>query len=425
MESDSPEVKPLDPQQIIKDREAAAAKRGPMDAADSDVIGHPSDGFNAMAEKLDKAMKEVLSKSNVQKDPTPAPDDSDKKTTDSKKKPAENKESKTPDAPKDDKATADPENFTSAKAADWKKLKALREEAEKKASEIQAKYDLTAKEYEEFRKKVGDPARLEALNKRIAEVEAEREKMAEILKREAIEKTEEFNSHWNGKLSKAIAKAKEAVGEEHAERVEQLMALPPSKWRKAQLNEIREEVEGLDADMFAMAVANYDEAREGREAQLKDSKATYENLKNMRIQDSEAARKMAEQKNEAALAAVLSVARESMPAFKRTDDTDHNAQVDAAEQFATRFFKKQLSDSELALLPVLAMEAKRYSERVVPSLEKKVAELEAALAEYRGAQPTPGGGTKDQRAAGAGGGGGKSGSSFIDKFNEYWPQGNR
>jgi hypothetical protein len=116
---------------------------------------------------------------------------------------------------------------------------------------------------------------------------------------------------------------------------------------------------------------------------------------------------------------VLAIAREISPSFKSSDDAEHNAFVQKSEEFLHKFFKNELSDTDLASLPVMAREALRLSERVVPSMAKKISELEAALKNYQRSSPTPASG-KD-----AGANSGTLTASFIDKFNELWPQGNR
>lgn len=423
---DSP-VTVLSPEKIAAEHAAAQARLNPvpdepsLSSAD-DVVSHPSNTFNDMASKLEEAMKSF--RTDAPKDKSPAPDNTDKKTTDSKNKPqtAPDQKTKPNDPSKQPEASQEPEppNFTSAKAKDWKAVKEAKEAAEKQAKDWQEKYTLTTKEYEEFRKKAGDPAQTEALKKQFEELQKQRDALEEKVRTVDLSQDDRFNAEFNDKFKFAIDKAKDAAGD-HAERVEQLLNLPPSKWRKERLSEIRDELAGFDQGQLDIAVAAFDQARADRDVRLKNSKETYIKLKQADQEKQLHEQRLYSQKAEAAMNAVLSVARETTDAFKKTEDADHNSFVEQSEQFVTKFFKRQLTDTEQALLPVLAMEAKRYSERVVPAMAKKIAELEEALKQYKGGTPSNGAGSGSREQKGTG----SERHSFQEIFNREWPAGNR
>lgn len=419
--TDEPPVIALSPDRIAQDRAAADARSaklpdGPMDAAESDVVMHPSHSFNDMASKLDKAMKEVGKKESTSPPLDTGPVD-DKKQTDSKHKP------KAEDAKQADDKTAenvDDKTITSAKAADWKVLKQQRDDAQKQRDEFKQKHELTTKEYEEFRKRAVDSGEVEKVKAEMKSVVEERAKLQEQLETVALERSEKFSKFYENKFTESSARAKDAVGTENAERISQLMALPPSKWRKDAINEIRETLAGVDQGQLDIAIAEHDHARNDRDTQLKNSKENYKRLQDLESEKALTEKQQREKRSEAVLASVLSFARDNFESFKTGEDKAHNEEIPQHEEFLERFFKGKMAENEIATLPLLALEAKRLASKVVPSQTKKIAELEAALKEYQGVNPPANGGAP----RGASGTSNKE-KSFAEVFQEQWPQGNR
>lgn len=414
--ADEPAAMPLNPADIAKQQAQAAANDQVQ--AHPDIMP-PSKAFNDMASKLEAYMKEATAKPAATPDKSTAPDNKQVQTDSKTKLPAQDDKAKaTPAEPADDPAN---KTITSAKAADWKALKEKRDQAEKTAAELKTKLDLTSKEYEEFRKNSVNTMELEKIRAEAKTTADERQKLKEKLELVALEKSDEFNGFYKAQFDASLAKARTVVGKDHAEKIEALLALPPSKWRNERLNEIREGIEsGFDQGQLDIAVAAYDSARMDRDSKLKDSKTNYARLEQRRMEDAVEAQQKQAIQTEAAKTAVLQLAQANVESFKRGEDKEHNAFVEESEQYVDRFFKRQLGESELALLPVLAREAKRYAERVVPSLEKELAEAKAALKQYQESNASPGGEGRP-----AGGSAGDKATGFVNRFNELWPAGNR
>lgn len=395
----------LSDEQINKDRAAAAAKLPdqPMDAAKEDIISHPANGLTSMADKLEKAMKEVRNQS------TTAPTET--KATDAKTEPV----AATPAEPAPEEKT-----ITSAKAADWKAVKEKAKAAEARATETEQKLSLVAKEYEEFKKKAVDMATLEAERKRLSEVQAEYDKVRKTLETVALERSDEFKSSFDAKFTESLNRAKDAVGAK-AEQIESLMQLPPSKWRKEQINTIREELSGVDQGQLDVALSEYDRTRIDRDNQLKNSEDGYKKLLGMKSERANREKELESHRIEAAINSVVSLAKERYDAFKQSDNEELNKMVPIHEERIRKFYKGQLAPNELALMPILAAEQERQSKFVIPALESKIKELEATLAEYDKTNPKPAGGATQQQPSGTG----QPKSNFIDTFNKLWPAGSR
>lgn len=410
VETEEVEVKPLSPEQIIRDRAAAKSNVVIQDEPMGEDANPPGSVFNEMASKLEKAMSEV-NKRQSQPEADTGPKDN-LKQTDSKNKPdAATTEVKAEPVADDIEA----KTITSAKAADWKALKDKLKTHETQAKEWEQKHKVVESEYSEFRKKAGDVAVIEQTKKEKEALQVERDKFKTQLETVALERSEEFSSFYQEKFDTALKKAKDAVGTE-SERIEQLMQLPPTKWRKEQINAIRDELIGSDQGQLDIAISQYDEARSDKEAKLKDSKTNYAKLIQMQTDRAAQDRLSTDKRREAITASVLTLAKD-YDSFKPSDDTNHNATVAQNEEFVKKFITGRLEGTDLALMPILATEAKRYKDVVVPALTKQVEELKAALAQYQGANPTPAGGSRvDSKGQPKG---------FIDTFNEMWPAGNR
>lgn len=406
--------RPLSDEQIAKDRAAAPQQRqrlpplpeAPMAAAEHEVIGQPGPAFNDMADKLEKALKGVL-----QQSPTaPEPKDEAPKTAEAKAV-----DPKAPQAPAE--PAPEEKTITSAKAADWKAVKEKAAKFETEAKDYAQKHALVTKEYEEFKKKAVDMAKVEEVSKKATELQAERDTLKEQIKQVALERSDEFKSAYDSRFTEALSRAKDAVGPARGDQIESLMQLPPTKWRKEQLNAIREELDGVDQGQLDVSIRDYDVARKERESAITNSEATYKHLLGMQAEKANRVRELETHRITAAVESVLALARENYDSFKAGDKEEQKATVQANEERVRKFFKGQLDGHELAKLPLHAAEYERITKDVLPSMEKKIKELEATVAQYEAsANPGPGGGGGGQSGAA----GGKE-SDFISTFQRNWP----
>lgn len=390
-------VRPMSPDAIAKQQQAVA------NAETQQIVQHPADTqnksiFNQMSEKLSKAMQEVT-----------APK-------------VEAKAEATPEAKAEVAATdakTEPETFTSAKAADWKKLKADREEWQKKAADLEQKHTATVKELEAIRAKAIATDPNPELQKQLDELRTEKEKYLQQLETVALERSERFSSAFQKVFDASLARAKEAAGT-NAEKVEHLIQLQPSKWRKERIQEVAETLSDMDRAALSMAITEYDRARADRDEALKNAR---ENLKKVQALDAEKSQRE-QQLNaarvEAAIKSVMEKAR-SREAFQIKEGQDaHNASVKANEMEVDRFLRGQMSADAIAEIPLDAIEGRRLRSVVVPELQKRLAEAEAALKEYQTAKPGTTGPVAKQQAKPSGGENTGDRRPFMDKVLSQW-----
>lgn len=391
-------VRPMSPDAITKQQQAVAS------AETQQIVTHPSDApqsksiFNQMSQKLEKAMQEVTAP-KVEAKPEATP------------------EAKAEVAATD--AKTEPETFTSAKAADWKKLKADREEWQKKATDLEQKHTATVKELEAIRAKAIATDPTPELQKQLDELRTEKEKYLQQLETVALERSERFSSAFQKVFDASLARAKEAAGD-NAEKIDHLIQLPPSKWRKERIQEVAETLSDMDRAALSMAITEYDRARSDRDEALKNSR---ENLKKVQALDAEKSQRE-QQLNaarvEAAIKSVMEKAR-SREAFQIKEGQDaHNASVKANEMEVDRFLRGQMSADAIAEIPLDAIEGRRLRSVVVPELQKRLAEAEAALKEYQTAKPGTTGPVSKQQAKPSGGENNGDRRPFMDKVLSQW-----
>lgn len=410
------DVKPLSREQIIKERQAFNPQ--PMEAVDGDVVPDPVGNINDMASKLDKALSEMKQKQEPPRDADPSPKEQkpEAKVADTKQTQADTKQTQAAE-------DIESKTITSAKAADWKAIKEKAKAAEARAAEFEQKHSLVAKEYEEFRKKAVDLAKAEELTKTLKSVEAEREKYRTELETVALERSETFTKQFKVRFDEAINRATEAVGKEDADKIQQLMNLPPSKWRKERINEIREKLEGVDQGQLDIAIADYDRANNEKSEALKNSKENYQRLQGVEAERANRMKELREQQLKANAASVLAMAKDKYEAFKPGETEESKAMASANADKLNRFFLGQLKGEELMELPIKAAEADRLT-AALAATTKELEEAKEALKKYQGSTPKPSG----DKAGGTGrviGNEQGDGSPFIDKFKELWPAGNR
>lgn len=390
-------VRPMSPADIAKQQQATAS------AETQQIVQHPADTqnksiFNQMSEKLSKAMQEVT-----------AP------KVDAKPEATEQAQPKT-EVATDNK---EPETFTSAKAADWKKLKADREEWQKKATELEQKHMATVKELEAIRAKAIATDPNPELQKQLDELRTEKEKYLQQLETVALERSERFTSAFQKVFDSSLARAKEAAGD-NAEKIDHLIQLQPSKWRKERIQEVAETLSDMDRAALSMAITEYDRARADRDEALKNSR---ENLKKVHALDAEKSQRE-QQLNaarvEAAIKSVMEKAR-SREAFQIKEGQDaHNAAVKANEMEVDRFLRGQMSAEAIAEIPLDAIEGRRLRSVVLPELQKRLAEAEAALKEYQTAKPGTTGPVAKQQAKPTGGENTGERRPFMDQVIKNW-----
>jgi len=403
---DEPSASPI-PQQQLEAQQRAVAQEA--EKAENDMA--TSNRFNTMANQLDKYMSEVSESTKPKSEAAPEAKPDSKPIAQT-----------TQQSVKADEKPPEPETFTSAKAADWKKLKEERQQWQTKASEMEKKFLESSKELEVIKAKAAATDPSPELKKQIETITAEKEKYLAELERVALERSDRFNNAYKETFDSAISRAKESAGE-HAEKIEHLMQLPPSKWRKERIQEIAETVGDLDRATMAMAIAEYDRARSKKEDALKNSKENLARAQAMEAEVQQRDQQLKEQNVSAAIASLMSTARKHEAFTVKDGDEEHNALVKANEMQLENFLRGKMSGNDVAALAIDGIEGRRLRDKVVTSLTQKVAELEAAVKEYQSATPGTSGKSAKPGKPAATDLSDHNARPFLSRFNEVYTPG--
>jgi hypothetical protein len=353
---------------------------------------HKDDGPTKAAPKKGKTSEPSLPKLKTVAgpEPKPAPDVGDEPGPEPEPEPDGG-----PRSLDDDDAV--PPSIKSQKAADdFKLIKKQRAEAEKSYAQEKAAREKLEGEIAELRKsaesKPTGPSGEEYKN-----LVAERDKLQQQLETVALERSDRFQAKYKRTFESAISRAKNAVGDEHAAKIEGLMALPSSHWRNQQIEAIRESIEtGVGKGQLDLAVAQMDAARDDQAQELTNAHESYKALQEEEKQSAEKLAGRVEAERAKMVEDAKKLAAQSTAFVEIEGKDDHNALV--KERFARleKFLKGGDPENAAATLvkyAVMAEEDQFLTTQYIPALQEHIKTLEEELSAISGAEPSLGGTT--------------------------------
>lgn len=402
------------PEEAVIDAPASAAPPIQSTITDADSDDAPPGSHMASLNKfMSDTLKGVPPSEPAKADDTRPVNQPELKTIDPKAKP-EKAPTPDPKAAVTD-AEKEPATFTSPSAANFKKIVAERDDWKKKATDHETavkthaeKLAAAEKEYAEYKAKTAiDPKEIEALKKEHEEAQAR-------LARVALQETPKFREHFDSRFEAATNRALDAVGKDKAEMVKAVLEAPKSQWRKGMLNELVTGMENeVDKLNLIAAVNEYDQARDQRGKELDKHR---ENLRELKAVE----QKEAKEKQDRELSNRRVVLDEALKqaakfeSFQEKDDTEHNLTVAKNKKLMEDLILRgDVPTGVYVMLPALAAEGERL-QKVVPTLQAKITELEAALQKYQQATPTLEGQGAPKTEA-------QEAKSYMQQVEEAWP----
>tara|TARA_R100000808_G_scaffold15629_1_gene35977 strand:- start:4585 stop:5655 length:1071 start_codon:yes stop_codon:yes gene_type:complete len=253
-----------------------------------------------------------------------------------------------PEPEPEPEAKAEPEK-KSRSADDFKLLKSQRDSAKSELEHLRAEVaDL---------KKKAESVDLDSLR-------AERDDLSKRLRAASIERHPEFEKFFTGKLNGVISRAKATAGE-HGERMEQILKMDSSAYRDAQMEELFSELPASKQATLGALIAQADEVKAERQAQLADADSTYEQL--MASQSEQREELLAKSRKTFDEVADRATALEVYQ--KREGDDEWNAEVDARLELARNGFLGQSDENELAMLSLWGAAGEKYRELLATQIE--------------------------------------------------------
>lgn len=331
------------------------------------AINRMSDKFKEMLAKGEKPVYAIAEKPEVPPEkPADKPPD----------KPAA--QPVRPEKPAPDKEPKIPREHFKALETQRDEFKTKWEAAEERAKANEAK----AKEFEA---KV--PTDYEQLKGKLAEAD-------EIRKKFFVEQDPLFKQAFDNKIAAGIDEAKEAVGVANAERIADLLAMPASARRDAEIDEITNEMSSFRQHALVQAVRDVRRLQKERANELAKPSENYKHLEDARSQQA-TKEKLArlEALDRAVKITAAEASRETVHFQRLSDNPEHNVRVDENEKMLREFTTSDMGPEERAKLSAWAVRGIRAAQTDVLK-DTLIQKLQAELKAISDSNPSAQGGGK-------------------------------
>ena len=269
-----------------------------------------------------------------------------------------------------------PEVKPPAKAAQWKEVNEERARLKEENAKFKAEQEKYAREQEKWKSWETERKEFETVRSHNAELLAR-------LEAAALERSPRFENHFKAKTDVAIALAKQAVGDSHAERVSKLLQLPDSEFRTQALDEIRNELSGTRAGRLDAAIVRMDEINLEKSNAIANSKENWKATIEADRADKQRKAQELYQTFENRLKA-WSDPEKGLALFQKKDgDAQHNSAVDKRLEKARAILNMEVDPDEFSKAVLWASAAPGLLQDLLASRERekqKDAELEALKA---------------------------------------------
>lgn len=284
---------------------------------------------------------------------------------------------------------------------------------ETQRDEFKTKWEQESARVKEYEAKVKEaeariPADYEQLKEKLTKHE-------ELAQKFYVEHSPQFKAAFDDKIAAGVEEAKEAVGAEKAERIADLLALPPSAKRDTEIDEI---TDGLSAFRQAALVKAFSEVRrlqKERASELSKSSENFKHLKDVEAQQSSRSRLDRQEALERALKITASEASKQSVHFQKIDgNEEHNQRVLENEKMLKEFTTHNLRPDDHAKLSMWAVRGIR-SAQTDALKDALIQKLQAELKEIQDAAPSLDGGGK--------GAGGAKPTTAAEKYKKAMAEG--
>lgn len=284
----------------------------------------------------------------------------------------------------------------SIKAEQWNKMHAARDA-------LKAERDTLRQQLQRFQEQGAS----EEVGKRLEALQRERDEFLNKLEAVAAERSPRFEAMFKDRQDAALYVAKSAVGPAAASKIEELLKMPDSEFRNAQLNELAEKLSPIQAGKLANAIAEIDKLNNERQALAARGSELWKQWQQEATEQQKLQRAQEAKLYEADFDQELSGWR-GFDLFKQKDgDSGHNTAVQQRIDTAKAIFNGGLERADLARASIWAAIGPDLV-RTTKGLQERLAALEAENASLRSVQPGV-----------AGDAGGSSGEQPTDPALDY------
>jgi len=262
------------------------------------------------------------------------------------------------------------------KAAQWKEVNEERARLKEENAKFKAEQEKYAKEQEKWKSWETERNEFETIKKHNLEL---LDRMQQI----AVEKDPRFENYFKTKTDTAIALARQAVGDSHAERVSKLLQLPDSDWRTEQLEAVMAELGPTRQSRLGSAIVEMDRIALERSTAISKSKENWEAMQKADRENKQNQKQQFERTFQDRLQK-WSDPEKGLALFQKKDgDEAHNAEVQNRVEHARNILNMNLSADEFSKAALWASAAPGLLQTLMASQEREkqlTAELEALKA---------------------------------------------
>lgn len=230
----------------------------------------------------------------------------------------------------------------------------------------------------------------EEITKRLESLQRERDDLTSKFEQVAFERSPRFEAQFKPRIEAAVSLAKDAVGHEHATKIEQLLAMPSSEFRNRQLRDIAKELQDdpLAIGRLSNAIGEIDKVNAEKQAYAQRGSETWrqwqEEDKSVRLQ-----RTVQEKHRAQALFDQELQQWRGFELLKSKDgDANHNSEVERRISQAREIFSGEYDEPDKAKASLWAALGPDLASELLKS-QKAYSALQKELNSMRKSSPTP------------------------------------
>lgn len=271
--------------------------------------------------------------------------------------------------------------------------------------EFKTKWEQETARVKEFESKLKEteariPADYDDLKKKV-------EHYSDLEKRYFVEHSPEFRQAYTDKITAGIEEAKEIAGAE-GEAIAELLALPPSKRREAEIEKLTEEMSDFKKTQLAAVMRDVKRLQKERASELGKATEGFQQLMKFKADERGKAQLQSQEAADRAYKLTVAEAAKKSVHFQRIDgNEEHNGRVVENEKMLREFTTADLKPEERSKLAFMAVrgirsyETDQIKDALIQKLQGELKEIQAA---------TPGA---------SGGGAAKSGGKPMTAAERY------
>lgn len=273
-------------------------------------------------------------------------------------------------------ATAAPTELKGKAREQFEKLETEMKKWREAHDQLKPQFEMTQTELAKLKK---DQERYAKMDSELEDLKKKGSEYESIVKQFYIEHDPQFQLHFGQRLQAAVVEAKEAVGAEHAAKVEEILSYPPSPFRDKQLSEVADGLTDFQRTELVNAYSSLKRTERERKAELAKGPENYKKLLELQAgKAKEESIKAAENRN----ALLAHVQKQIEPELAGID----TALAETIKTTVKKVIEGDIDAESYVGLLVDSAKGKKFAS-VMKEKDDTIAKLQAQIQELSSAQP--------------------------------------